>query len=405
MFASSILRSTSLTCHALQKFLGLAMSQLAVVPLLRLRTRFLQRDLNRVYSSPRDSKRLMALSLESRHDLRWICSLAPRQCVAPMWPIVVESCDLAVTTDASEFAWGIYSDGRLLQGRWSDRADVPEHINAKELLVLRIFLEKFLPPSSAPRNLLWRTDSTTAMAFVAHQGGTRSLPLLQQAAAILPLAHSLNLRILPVFLPSEENFYADAASRFRSLPDWRLRVDVFRRIVARWGLPDVDLFATTSSAQLPRFFAWGDAPTAEAYDALCQFWNFRLAYAFPPPALLPRVARKIALSSGTFLLVTPFWTAQKWFPLLLRLRVDDVLRLPLHDDLLVDLTTGMPPLVDNRLVVWRIFGGCAATASPTPPSVSSATAGVLLPGVDTTGSGPLSAPFYVPEDFLSLTLL
>ena len=54
-FSSRILLSTSLTCHALQKFLGLATSQLEAVPLLRLRTRFLQRDLNRVYVSKRDS--------------------------------------------------------------------------------------------------------------------------------------------------------------------------------------------------------------------------------------------------------------------------------------------------------------------------------------------------------------
>ena len=83
-FASSILRLSSLTCHVLQKFLGVATSNLAAVPLLRLRTRFLQRDLNRVYRSERDSQRLVVLSMESRRDLHWINSLVPLQCVAPM---------------------------------------------------------------------------------------------------------------------------------------------------------------------------------------------------------------------------------------------------------------------------------------------------------------------------------
>ena len=137
---------------------------------------------------------------------------------------------------------------------------------------------------------------------------------------------------------------------------------------------------------------------------LCQTWNFHLAYMFPPPALLPRVIRKIELSTGVFLLVKPFWTAQKWFPLL-QLRVDVVHRLPLFRDLLVDLTTGQPPIVDNHLVVWRIFGGYAATAFPMPPSFSSATVRTPLLDVNTTGSGAPSAPFYVPEDFRSLTLL
>ena len=203
-----------------------------------------------------------------------------------MWPILVEQCDVEVSMDASDFEWGIHYDGRLLRGLWSDRLDPPEHINAKELTVLRIFLEEFLPASMSPRNLLWRTNSTMAMSYVIRQGGTQSLPLLRLATTILPFAHAQAIRILPVFVPSEENLLADAASRFRSLPDWRLREDVFRQIVERWGLPEVYLFATTASAHLPRFFAWGDAPAAEAYDALSQTWNFLLAYAFPPPALL-----------------------------------------------------------------------------------------------------------------------
>ena len=55
-----------------------------------------------------------------------------------------------------------------------------------------------------------------------------------------------------------------------------------------------DLFASTESTHLPRFFAWGEAPEAEALDALQQPWDFALAYAFPPPPILLRVLRKIA---------------------------------------------------------------------------------------------------------------
>ena len=44
-------------------------------------------------------------------------------------------------------------------------------------------------------------------------------PLLLLTREVLLLAHSLRLRILPVFIPTEENLHADAASRFQSLPD------------------------------------------------------------------------------------------------------------------------------------------------------------------------------------------
>ena len=62
---------------------------------------------------------------------------------------------------------------------------------------------------------------------------------------------------------------------------------------------------------------------------------------------LLRMFRKIELSTGVFLLVMPFWTSQKWFPLLLQLRIDVIHRLPQFPDDFVDLLMGQPLLVDN----------------------------------------------------------
>ena len=144
----------------------------------------------------------------------------------------------------------------------------------------------------------------------------------------------------------------------------------FRCHLPCWGCPDIDLFATAASTHLPLFFAWGDAQEAEAFDALAQRWSFRLAYAFPPP-LLPRVLRKLAVSTGVFLLVTPHWPTQKWFPVLLRLQVEEVFRLPLRPEV-VDLTSGRPPLPRLPLLAWKLSGGSTASTSRTPPSPTSA---------------------------------
>jgi hypothetical protein len=125
------------------------------------------------------------------------------------------------------------------------------------------------------------------------QGGLKTRVLLEWAEKILLLAHQRHLRILPAFIPSEENLQADAASRFQSLPDWHLSPDVFLQIVACKGLPQVDLFASRRSAQTTRFFSWDAADSPEALDALCQIWDFDLAYLFPPIPLLRRVVRKL----------------------------------------------------------------------------------------------------------------
>ena len=137
------------------------------------------------------------------------------------------------------------------------------------------------------------------------------------------------------------------------------RFGLFRpRYFAEWFV--VGLFRTPTFLRLQRsFFAWGDAPEAEALDALAQPWNFCLAYAFPPPLL--RVVRKIAVLSGIFLLVTPFWPAQKWFPAVLGLQVMDVHRLPAMPEV-IDLTSSLHPL-SHLLLVWRLRGLAVSDAS------------------------------------------
>jgi hypothetical protein len=111
-----------------------------------------------------------------------------------------------------------------------------------------------------------------------------------------------------------------------------------------------------------------------AIDALSQKWDFNLAYLFPPISLLKRVIRKLESSRGTYLLVTSFWDAQTWFASLQALAVEDVRRLPMSIDLVIDLTTGEPPPNLERLflVIWTLSGGIGElTPSQIVPLISS----------------------------------
>jgi hypothetical protein len=191
------------------------------------------------------------------------------------------------------------------------------------------------------------------------RGGLRGRALLEGAERILLLAHQRQLRLLPAYIPSEENVQADAASRFQLVPDWQLAPRVFRQISALRGPPQIDLFASRHSAQTRRFYSWNTADIPEAIDALSLRWDFKLAFLFPPIPLLKRVIRKLELSRGTFLLVTPYWDSQMWFASLQALQVEDVRCLPFSDDFVIDLMTGEPPPNLERLflVVWTILGG------------------------------------------------
>jgi hypothetical protein len=271
---------------------------------------------------------------------------------------------------------------------------------------LWIFLAKILPPLTCQTSILWRIDNTAALSHIQKEGGLKGRTLLEWAEKILLLAHQRHLRLLPAFIPSEENLQADAALRFQSIPDWHLSLEVFHQISALRGLPLIDLFASRHSTQMIRFFSWNAADSPE--DALSQKWDFDLAFLFPPLPLLRRVVRKLETSRGTFLLVTPYWDAQMWFASLQALHVLDVRRLPFSDDLIVNLTTGKPPPNLERLflVVWTILGGVGeSTPSQMGPSLSSWQDGSDPQRTAMKELGSLSRLFSAFPPFLSIRRL
>jgi hypothetical protein len=236
------------------------------------------------------------------------------------------------------------------------------------------------------------------------EGGLKGRDLLE-AERILLLLHQRQLRIMPAFIPSEENLQADAASRFQLVPDWHLDPHHFQKISSLWGPPQIDLFASLQSAQTMRFMSWRAADSPEAINAPSMRWDFALAYLFPPIPLLKRVVRKLELSKGVFLLVTPYWEAQTWFASLQALQVLDVRRLPFHDDLVIDLSTGEPPpsLEQLFLVVWKICWGLGeSTLSRTGPSSLSRQDGSNPQKIAMKGPGGPSKPSCALPPFLSV---
>ena len=372
--SSAILSRTLTSCKALHELLGHIAAAFIAVPLLRLHSRFLQRDLYRKYSSTADLNRRLSLSRDSIQDLHWILSLQAQDCWDHIWHLAPEDCDLTVTTDSSDFGWGIYVAGLLYKGTWDD-ATARLHINVKEFMTLMIFLQVYLPQlSPQPRSLLWYSDNTSALAYTRKEGGLKSLSLLKVARDVLHLCNQRRIRITSAFVPTEENILADAASRGLQVADWHLLPSTFHRLTLVFGLPEIDLFASQASAQVPRFLSWNIEDLAEGFDALSLPWCHRLAYLFPPLPLMGRVIEKLSKAQGYYLLVAPYWETQKWFPSLFLLHILEARRLPFHPRLVVDLQTGKPPPTLNhlRLVVWKILGGHTdSLTSPPMPLTSS----------------------------------
>jgi hypothetical protein len=183
---------------------------------------------------------------------------------------------------------------------------------------------------------------------------------------------------------------------------------VFQAISARLGLPIIDLSASNASKQTQRFFSWDASNNPEGVDALSQRWDFSLAYASPPIALLKRVVKKLELSKGTFILVSPLWEAQTWLASLLTLKVLEVRQLPFIEDLVTDLKTGKPPpiLHNLHLVAWRICGGSTPSrTSLATPEISTRQGGAHPQRIDTIEPGSPSRDIFVPPTFHSIKLV
>ncbi|XP_041417784.1 uncharacterized protein LOC121393399 [Xenopus laevis] len=136
--------------------------------------------------------------------------------------------------------------------------------------------------------------------------------------------------------------------------EWSLNYQVFRKVMGRWGWPDLDLMASPENHKLPVFLARVPCREAWAIDAFAHSWDNLWAYMFPPFAMIFKVLKKILISKFEIIAILPDWPRRPWYPLLRRLSVDRPMRLPDRQDLL-----SQGPLLHAKpqqlnLTAWRL---------------------------------------------------
>ena len=168
------------------------------------------------------------------------------------------------------------------------------HINVKELYALSRFLDLFHDISDCV--LTWRCDNNCALAAIRKEGSTKSWPMSVLSCNILTRSLQRGISCDPTRISTEENFVADAASRFRQVEDWSLSRSTASKVFARCGQPDVDLMASDLSRKVPMFYSWSRADQeAWGIDSLAQDVNwqqFNLPYCFPPFPILQQILDK-----------------------------------------------------------------------------------------------------------------
>ncbi|XP_070591368.1 CUE domain-containing protein 1 isoform X2 [Erythrolamprus reginae] len=263
---------------------------------------------------------------------------------------------LILTTDASLYGWGAHLGRHMAQGIWTVEDLSPVNINFLELRAVFLALLAFAPIVKN-RHILILTDNVATRAHLNHQGGTRSHRLMEETSRLFNWAETHLASLTAEHIAGVSNIKADWLSRATLDPsEWRLDPELFKQLTQRFGVPLVDLFATSQNAQLERFFTRFPDPRAEGTNALWAPWPPGLLYAFPPVNLVPRVVEKILQEKAEVLLIAPYWPRRPWFADLVALSVSPPWRIP---DRSVSLSQGNLHHPDPQwlhLTGWHLKG-------------------------------------------------
>ena len=170
-------------------------------------------------------------------------------------------------------------------------------------------------------------DNTTLVAYINKQGGTHSHLLLRLVVDLFLWLQTQDITLRARHIPGCLNVIADHLSRPNQpiMTEWSLHPEVMNLIFRLWGTPVVDRFATVHNMHLPQFMSPLPEPRALAIDVLSQDWQGRSMYMFPPFLLLNKVTQTLRTTqTGEVILIIP--EPHPWFPHLLRLSVDHLLR-------------------------------------------------------------------------------
>ncbi len=270
-------------------------------------------------------------------------------------PLEQVSRHAVVYTDASAKGWGATFNGHAVSGVWTG-PQLHWHINCLELLAVHLALNR-LKRRLRGEHVLVRTDNTATVAYINRQGGLRSRRMSQLARHLLLWSRKHLRSLRAIHIPGLLNRTADELSRAALPGEWRLHPQTVQLIWQRFGLAQVDLFASLETSHCQLFYSLTDGTLGT--DALAHSWPRGLRkYAFPPVSLLAQTLCKVREEEEQILLVAPYWPTRTWFPELMLLVTAPPWQIPLRKDLLTQRRgTLWHPRPDLwKLHVWSLDG-------------------------------------------------
>ena len=197
------------------------------------------------------------------------------------------------------------------------------------------------------------TDNFVTLCYINHQGGSSNF-LTFIARKIWNVCFNNNIKLQVEFIPGKQNTLADMWSRFRAERyDFELEQKDFDRIVEKWGVPDVDLFASAKTRKVQNYFSWIPEKENLATNALNQNWQGLFGYAFPPVKLIGKVLQKVHVEKTEIILVTPYWEGASWWPMLKNMALGKPMKVTMNKR---TMHINTPIFVETEMLAWKVSG-------------------------------------------------
>ena len=205
------------TLREISQFLGLCNSSKPAVlqaplhycSIQRLLIRNLRRFLNPCQP---DYLTVVTLDTPSIQDLDWWIQEMKLNCTRK---ICTPQPSFLISTDSSDFAWGAIQNQVKIQGLWRN-SQLGWHINIKELMAAFLALQ-LLVPNCRNVHVQPSLDNTTAVAYLNHQGGTKSVQLSALATEMWCWCLERSIYLSAIHIPGLKNLFADPLSCLKNL--------------------------------------------------------------------------------------------------------------------------------------------------------------------------------------------
>lgn len=214
--------------------------------------------------------------------------------------------------------WRLDKAGQIIMagGRWTPPESLhPRHHSTwMEMEAVARTLESFNQGGQlANQNILLCADNQAA-TYIINKGGSADPGLHEQSLRLFWYLWRQNIQLKAEWIPRSLNELADALSKLEDGDDWMLNPQVFRQLDQQWGPCSVDLFASHTNHQVPKYFSRLYTPDTSGVNAFAQDWGkWGIAWCNPPFKLIGQVLRHAKECKAQLILITPLWPSAIWW--------------------------------------------------------------------------------------------